>query len=313
MRVFVTGATGLVGRALSRSLRAAGHEVLGLSRRALPEGLPEGVRPVRGDPALPGAWQEELATCDACVNLAGEPVAGGRWTEGRKRAIRESRVEATRNIASILARRGPTVLVSGSAIGYYGARGDEVIDEDSHPGDDFLAGVARDWEEAAHLAAPRARVVLMRTGIVLAREGGALPQLARPFRMFVGGPIGDGAFWQSWIHLEDEIGLLRLALEEGRAEGPLDATAPSPVRNREMARALGRVLGRPSLVATPALALRAALGEMAEVVLSSQRVLPRKALALGYTFRFPELEPALRELLGRARACEIGADRGRTG
>lgn len=297
MRVFVTGATGLVGRALVPALAARGDEVLALSRRPAPEGLPPRVRAVQGDPARPGAWQEALATCDACVNLAGEPVAGGRWTEARKRAIRESRIEATRNVAAVVAARGPRVLVSGSAIGYYGSRGDEALDESSRPGDDFLGRTCVEWEAAADAASPRARVVKVRTGIVLAREGGALPKLVLPFRMLAGGPVGDGSFWQSWIHLADEVGLLLLALDDARAEGPLDATAPGPVRNRELARAIGRVLRRPSLLPTPALALRVALGEMADVVLASQRVLPAKALALGYRFRFPTIEPALRDLL----------------
>jgi len=297
MRVFVTGATGLIGRSLTRSLAAQGHEVLALSRRAAPEGLPSGVRAVQGDPARPGPWQEALATCDACVNLAGEPVASGRFTPERKRAIRDSRVEATGNVAAVIAERGPSVLVNGSAIGFYGSRGDEVLDESSAPGDDFLARVCVEWEAAAEVAAVRARVVKLRTGIVLAREGGALPKLALPFRLLAGGPVGDGAFWQSWIHLDDQVGLLELALADGRARGPLDATSPEPVRNRDLARAIGRVLRRPSRLPTPAFVLRAALGEMAEVVLSSQRVLPVKALALGYHFRFPALEPALRDLL----------------
>jgi len=297
VRVFVTGATGLVGRALVPALAARGDEVLALSRRPAPEGLPPRVRAVQGDPARPGAWQEALATCDACVNLAGEPVAGGRWTEARKRAIRESRIEATRNVAAVVAARGPRVLVSGSAIGYYGSRGDEALDESSRPGDDFLGRTCVEWEAAADAASPRARVVKVRTGIVLAREGGALPKLVLPFRMLAGGPVGDGSFWQSWIHLADEVGLLLLALDDARAEGPLDATAPEPVRNRDLARAIGRVLRRPSLLPTPPLALRVALGEMADVVLASQRVLPAKALALGYRFRFPTIEPALRDLL----------------
>ena len=296
MRVFLTGATGLIGRALSASLCGDGHEVVALSRGASPAGLPAGSRAVLGDPAVPGAWQDELSRCDACVNLAGEPVAAGRWTEERRRRIRDSRVNATRNVAAVIAGGGPTVLVSGSAIGYYGPRGDEVLDESSPPGDDFLARVAVEWEEAASQAARRARVVLVRTGIVLAAEGGALPKLALPFRVLAGGPIGDGSFWQSWIHLADQVGILRLALEDPAASGPVNATAPDPVRNRDLARAIGRVLHRPSLLATPAFAVRAALGEMAEVVLASQRVVPRAALSLGYRFRWPALEPALRDL-----------------
>ncbi|MEI7703313.1 MAG: TIGR01777 family oxidoreductase [Deltaproteobacteria bacterium] len=297
MRVFLTGATGLIGRALAESLLADGHELLALSRRAAPQGLPAGARLVTGDPGLAGPWQDELARCDACVNLAGEPVAEGRWTEERRKRIRDSRVLSTRNVASVIGAGGPAVLVNGSAIGYYGPRGDEVIDEASPAGNDFLAHLALEWEEATRAAARRARVVLVRTGIVLSPDGGALPRLALPFKMLAGGAISDGSFWQSWIHVADQVGILRLALLDPEARGPVNATAPDPVRNRDLARALGRVLRRPSLLRAPAFAVRAVLGEMAEVVLASQRVLPRRALALGYRFQWPSLEPALRDLL----------------
>lgn len=297
MRIFLTGATGLIGRALAASLGADGHEVVALSRGGSPAVLPAGTRLVRGDPAVAGPWQEELARCDACVNLAGEPVAAGRWTDERRKRIRDSRVLSTRNVAAVIGGGGPGVLVNGSAIGYYGPRGDEVIDESFPAGNDFLAHVAMEWEEATRAAARRARVVLVRTGIVLAGDGGALPRLVLPFKMLAGGPIGDGGFWQSWIHVADQVGILRLALEDGRASGPVNATAPDPVRNRDLARALGRVLRRPSLLVAPAFAVRAALGEMAEVILASQRVVPQRALALGYRFRWPSLEPALRDLL----------------
>ncbi len=301
MRVFVTGATGLIGRALTASLVADGHGVVALSRSETPAGLPAGARVVTGDPAVAGPWQDELAACDACVNLAGEPVAGGRWTEERRKRIRDSRVLSTRNVAAVTGTGGPAVLVSGSAIGYYGPRGDEVIDETFPPGNDFLGHLALEWEEATRAAARRARVVLVRTGIVLSAGGGALPRLVLPFRLLAGGPIGDGGFWQSWIHVADQVGILRMALENGAAEGPVNATAPDPVRNRDLARSLGRVLSRPSLLRAPAFAVRAALGEMAEVVLASQRVVPMRALALGYRFRFPSLEPALRDLLLETR------------
>ncbi|HZY03166.1 MAG TPA: TIGR01777 family oxidoreductase [Anaeromyxobacteraceae bacterium] len=296
MRVLVTGATGLIGRVLCRALVEEGHAVQALTRQEAPRGLPPGVELVRGDPAAPGRWQEVLAGCDACLNLAGEPVAGGRWTEARKRAIRDSRVLATHNVAAVVADRGPSVLVNGSAVGYYGPRGDEELDEAAPPGSDFLARTCLEWEGAAAPAAKRARVVLLRTGIVLAREGGALRQMALPFRLFAGGPIGDGSFWQSWIHLADEVGLAAWTLREERAAGPVNATAPAPARNRDLARALGRALNRPSFLPAPALAVRALLGEMAEVVLTGQRVLPVKALELGYRFRFPDLEGALDDL-----------------
>ncbi len=298
MHVFVTGATGLIGRSVCELLLAEGHGVTALSRSAEPRHLPSGTRVVQGDPGVPGAWQEALALCDACVNLAGEPLAGGRWTPERKRAIRESRVRATVHIAEVIAERGPRVLVSGSAIGWYGSRGDEALDESAPAADDFLGSVSREWEAAAEPARKRARVVLVRTGIVLAPEGGALEKMALLFKLFAGGPIGDGSFWQSWIHLTDEVGLLRFALGNEKVSGPLNATAPEPVRNRDFARALGRVLHRPSLLPTPAFAVRLALGEMAGVVLASQRVMPEKALDLGYRFRFPRLLPALEDLLG---------------
>lgn len=297
MKILVTGATGLIGRRLCAALVAGGDEVLALSRAAAPR-LPPGVRPVQGDPAVPGPWQEVLAGCDACANLAGEPVAEGRWGPEKKRRIRESRVLGARNVAAVVAAGGPGVLVQGSAVGFYGDRGDEELTEASPAGEGFLAEVSQAWEAEAAPAAARARVVLLRTGIVLSRDGGALPRLALPFRLLAGGPVGDGRFWQPWIHEEDEVALLRFALREPRAVGPLNAAAPAPARNVDLARALGRALGRPSLVPTPAFAVRLAVGELASVVLSSQRVLPRKALELGFAFRFPALGPALADLLG---------------
>ncbi len=301
MNVFVTGATGLIGGAVCGALLGAGHAVTALSRSAAAVGkLPAGTRVVTGDPAEPGAWEAELAACDACVSLAGEPVAEGRWTAAKKRRIRDSRVRATARIAAIVRAGGPRVLVSGSAVGYYGSRGDELLDEASPPGEGFLAEVCREWEEAAAPAAARARVVLLRTGIVLSSAGGALPKLVRPFRLFAGGPLGAGDFWQPWIHLADEVGLVRFALEDARVAGPLAASAPEPVRNRELASAIGKVLGRPSFLPAPELAVRLAIGEAADAVLASQRVLPRKALELGYRFRYPTIEAALRDLLGGA-------------
>jgi hypothetical protein len=297
MQVFVTGATGLIGRALAAGLVQDGHQVSALTRGD-GAGLPAGVRRVQGDPCRPGGWEEALAGCEACVHLAGEPVAAGRWTEERKRRIRDSRVESTARIAAVLARRGPSVLVLGSAVGYYGPQGDELLDEASPAGGDFLAQVSQAWEAAAVPAQARARVALLRTGLVLSGQGGALPRMAQPFRAFVGGQIGDGAFWMPWIHLADELGLIRLALEDGRVSGPMNGAAPEPVRNRDFARLLGQVLHRPSLVRTPPVALRAVLGEMAGALMVSQRVIPRKALDLGYRFRFPSLAPALADLLG---------------
>jgi uncharacterized protein (TIGR01777 family) len=299
MHVFVTGATGLIGRAVCSALLGRGHAVTALSRSpGAHERLPKGTRAVAGDPTAPGAWQDALARCDACVNLAGEPLADRRWTAERKRAIRASRVDSTRNVADVVRERGPAVLVSASAVGFYGSRGDEVLDESSAAGEGFLAEVCQAWEAAAQPAAARARLVVLRTGLVLSPDGGPLPQLVRPFKAFAGGPLGDGKFFQPWIHIADEVGIVLHALEDGRARGPMNATAPEPVRNRDLARAIGKVLRRPSLLPAPALAIRLAVGEIAAVVLSSQRAIPRKALELGYRFRFPELETALHDLLG---------------
>lgn len=296
MRIFVTGATGLIGRALCVELVRIGHEVTGLSRWAEPA-LPTGVRAVQGDPAAPGPWLDALHESEACVHLAGEPVAEGRWNAEKKRRIRGSRIDSTRVVAGAIAEGGPTVLLSGSAVGFYGSRGDEELTEDSPPGEGFLSEVCQDWEAAAEPARRRARVVKVRTGIVLAREGGALPRMALPFKLMAGGPIGDGRFWQPWIHLADQVGLLCWALGQERVRGLVNATSPAPARNRDLARAMGRALHRPSLLPTPALALRLAMGEMAEVVTASQRVLPRRALDLGYRYRFPELGLALTDLL----------------
>lgn len=296
MKVFVTGATGLIGRALVPELLRAGHGVVALSRRGVPQGL-WGATVVQGDPTEPGVWQDALAGCDACVNLAGEPIAAGRWNEERKRRIHDSRLRAAQNVAAVIATRGPRVLVHGSAIGYYGSRGEEDLTESSVPGRDFLAESCAAHEAAASGAAARARVVILRTGLVLARDGGALPRMALPFRFFAGGPIGDGAFWQSWIHLRDEVALVVAALADARYAGPINGVAPSPVRNRDLARAIGAALGRPSLLPVPVAAIRLAVGEVAGVVTASQRVIPRRALDLGFAHRYPELGPAVRDLL----------------
>jgi uncharacterized protein (TIGR01777 family) len=231
------------------------------------------------------------------VHLAGEPVAGGRWTAARKARIEDSRLASTRLVASVVAAGGPGVLVQGSAVGFYGDRADERLDETAAPGQGFLADLSTRWEAEAAPAAARARVVLVRTGIVLARHGGALPVLARPFRLFAGGRIGSGRAWQPWIHLADEVGLLLMALDDPRASGPLNAVAPEPVRQGTLAETLARVLHRPNLLPVPEVALRLAVGEMAEVLLASQRVVPARAQALGYRFKYPTLEPALRDLL----------------
>lgn len=301
MRVVVTGATGLIGGRLCSDLMAGGHTLVVLARN------PESARS-----ALPGveahAWDatsapaptEALDGADAVVHLAGESIAAGRWTTARKKLIRDSRVVGTRNLVAGLAqcRRKPATLVNGSATGFYGNRGDELLDEASDRGSGFLADVCVDWENEARKAEGLGvRVVLLRTGFVLAAKGGALPKMLMPFRFFVGGPVASGRQYISWIHIDDEVGLIRHALERTTVSGPLNATAPHPRTNEELGGVAARLLKRPALFRVPAFVLRLALGEMAELLLEGQRVLPRKAEQTGYRFRFAELEPALESLL----------------
>jgi uncharacterized protein len=297
MTLLIAGGSGFLGTALARALRAAGHRVLILTRRPQRDGdVQWTTRP------NDTAWRHALDRADAVINLAGESIAGSRWTEERKRAIRGSRIEATSALVSSIkaAARPPAVFVSSSAIGIYGTHGDEVITEESPAGSDFLSDVCRQWETLAIEASSRSRVVLLRSGLVLARDGGALPQLALPFRLFAGGRVGTGQQYMSWIALEDWLGLVRWILATNHVSGPLNVTAPAPVTNAEFARVLGRVLGRPSLMPTPAFALQFVLGELADaLILGGQRVMPARAQALGYEFKYPTLEPALREIYGR--------------
>lgn len=297
MRVAVTGASGLIGQALAAALIARGDGVLTLTRSGA-SGI-AGAQDVRWDPAEGPLPSDALDGVDAVVNLAGAPIAGPRWSDERKELIRESRVRTTRLVVDALARDGaPRVLVSGSAVGYYGT-GEAQVDETSPPGDDFLAQTALAWErEAARAHEFGVRVVVVRTGIVLSLEGGALPPLARPVKAFAGGPIGGGRQWMPWIHIDDEVGIILHALDRDAVNGALNGTAPDVVRQREFVRALGEVLGRPSSLPTPAIALRLAMGEMSVLALEGQRAVPRATLASGYAFAYPELGPALRALYG---------------
>ncbi len=301
MEIFVTGATGLVGRALCDALVRRGDRVACVTRGPLRARsvLPAGVDVVEGDPTVPGPWRERLASADAAVNLAGESVAGGRWTLRRKREIRRSRLETTRNVAAALGRApAGRTLVSASAVGYYGDGGDAPLGEDSGPGDDFLGRLAHEWE-AATLPAERAgvRVVKVRVGVVLAADGGALPRMALPFRFFAGGPLGSGRQYLPWIHIRDLVAVLLFALDTPELEGPVNAVAPDPPRQRDFARALGRALGRPSWLPAPEWALRLALGEMAGMLLAGQRAVPKALRAHGFSFDYNELNAALRDLL----------------
>jgi uncharacterized protein len=300
MRVLITGGTGLIGGALARELGAAGHEVVVLTRNTTRAKLSPGVRAVEWDAATPGAVGDLLHADTAVVHLAGESIAEGRWTAEKKRRIRESRVRSSEAVAAAIrdAKEKPRVLLQGSAIGYYGPRGPERVTESDLPGEDFLARVCADWEAAsAGVESLGVRRALLRTGIVLAREEGALPKMSLPFKLFAGGPLGSGRQGFPWIHLADEVGAIRFLLEQQQATGPFNLVAPNPVSNRDLARALGRVLGRPSFLPAPGFALSLALGEMAGMLLGGQYAVPQRLLALGYRFRFSDLEGALRDLL----------------
>lgn len=307
MRVVVAGGTGLIGRHLVEGLAADGHEVVVLSRnpdRYLNQ-MPDTVVMERWDGATVGKWGKHVDGAYGIVNFAGENLAGEsllpkRWTEEKKRRIRESRVKAGKALVEAIkeVKDKPNVLLQPSAIGYYGPSGDEIITESSHPGEDFLALVCIEWEATtAEVESMGLRRIITRTGLILTTEGGPLSRLLPFFRFYVGGYFGDGKQWWSWIHLEDEIRAIRLLLDNETANGPYNLTAPRPVTNREFGKTLGKVMGKPSIMPVPGFALNLMVGEVATVVLDGQRVVPRKLQELGFTFRFQELEPALQDLL----------------
>jgi uncharacterized protein (TIGR01777 family) len=309
MKVVVTGATGFIGRALCPALLAAGHSITALSRDETRARQLLGPRVAcLSWGGSHTAWKSAVAEADALIHLAGESVAGKRWTPEFKAKLRDSRVEPTRALVAAMrpAESSPQTLLSASAVGYYGDRGEETLTEASRPGDDFLAQTCVAWEaEALRAEEKGARVVLLRTGIALG-EGGALEKLIHPlpipispWNLGLGGPLGSGRQWFPWIHLDDVVGLYLWALTEPEVRGALNTTAPNPVTMAALARAIGRVLRRPALVPVPAFALRLLLGEFAESLLASQRVVPAVAERLGYAFRYTAVETALRALLAK--------------
>ncbi|MEO7795835.1 MAG: TIGR01777 family oxidoreductase [Thermoanaerobaculia bacterium] len=301
-RILIAGGTGLLGRALAVRLADSGREVILLSRSAggaPPEGLPANCRVVGWDGRTANGWGELASGAEAIVNLAGESIAGGRWSEARKERIVSSRLQATAAVLEAIAHAStrPRVLVQASAVGYYGDRADEVLVESSAPGEGFLAATAVDWEEASAPAESYGvRWALARTGVVLAREGGAFPKMALPFRLGVGAVLGSGRQWMSWIHIADEAAAIAFLIDNPAAHGVFNLTAPAPATQREFSRQLARTVRRPLLARVPAWALRAAMGEMSELVLASQRVEPHRLLELGYHFHFPRLAAALADL-----------------
>ncbi len=292
--IVIAGGTGLLGTALFEALRLDGHRIVVLTRH------PKHDHEVRWSPGHDAsAWAAALNGATAVINLAGTSIASGRWTAARKASIHDSRTQATTALVRAIAdaRPAPPVFLSASAVGYYGVRADEPATEATPAGSDFLAEVCRDWEAIANQASHTSRVVLLRSGVVFAQQGGALPQLALPFSVFAGGPAGTGRQFVSWIHLHDWVAMVKWALATATIAGPLNVTAPTPVTNEELSKAVGRALGRPSWLKAPSFALRLVLGEMADaLVLGGQRVIPEVALRNGFVFRYASVESALQEI-----------------
>ena len=308
MRIIVTGGTGLIGRALAADLADDNHEVIVLSRA--PEratAMPAGVRIERWDARTAEGWDDLADGADAIVNLAGESISGqgfipGRWTTERKRRIRDSRLNAGRAVVQAVesASSKPRVVIQASGAGYYGPHGDEEISEETPAGNEWFEKVAVEWEAStAPVETLAVRRAIIRSGVVLSIEGGALPRLLLPFRFFVGGPLGRGRQWFPWIHIADEVRAIRFLIENPTASGPFNLTAPNLLTNAEFSQVIGRVFRRPAFVPVPAFALRLLLGEMSMVLLEGQKAIPRRLQELGFTFRFPEAEAALRDLLRR--------------
>ena len=303
MKLIIAGGTGFVGTALCNKLLAQGHSVSLLIRSISSAADSHNKTTILWQPELPGDWQHILEQAvnesDGVINLAGEPIAGKRWSAAQKKILRSSRIDSTRVLVTAIgkAKKKPALLLNASAVGYYGPRGDEDITEESGPSGDFLAGLCSDWEEEARRAESHGvRVIRLRTGIVLGK-GGALAKMVPPFKLFMGGPLGSGKQWMPWIHLEDEIGLIQFLMENSHARGAVNACAPNPVTMKEFCRTLGNVVHRPCWAPVPAIALRLLLGEMAEMLLTGQKAVPAAAERLGYRFRHPELREALETLL----------------
>jgi uncharacterized protein len=295
MRIVIAGGSGFLGRALQAHWRPLGHTVTVLTRRAQTldqvEWTPDGTT---------GPWAAALDGADAVVNLSGEGLADARWTTARKAALRSSRVLSTRSlVTAIRGLSAPPALLSASGVGYYGDRGAERVTEEASAGRDFLAGLCVEWEGEAARAAAHTRVVILRNGVVLHPSDGALKKMLLPFRLGAGGRLGAGTQYLPWIHLADWVALITWLLQQPDARGAFNVTAPSPAKNADFTRALGRAVNRPAVIPVPAFALRLALGELADTLLTGQRAVPARANAMGFSFRFTEIEPALRDLLQR--------------
>ena len=302
-RIIITGATGFIGRALCRKLLEGGYEVVALSRnpKTGSESLPDQVKIVNWDARTAEGWADLADGAYAIINLAGENIGSGRWTERKKRRILESRLNAGGAVVDAVEKAGdkPKVVIQASGIGYYGDSGDEILEESSLPGSGFLSDVAGKWEPSTKkVESAGVRHVIIRTGVVLGADGGFLSRVILPFRLFVGGRLGSGHQWIPWIHLDDEVGAIVFLLEEEKLQGVFNLTAPHPLTSKDFFGLLGKVLRRPSWLPVPGFALRLLLGEMAkELILSGQRALPKRLLDSGYEFKYPDAESALRQVL----------------
>jgi uncharacterized protein (TIGR01777 family) len=299
MKVAITGGLGFIGTQLSARLLERGHHVTVVDHSPKPKpSTPKEIKYVSADTTVPGAWQEEVRIQDAVINLAGTSIFQ-RWNDKTKLLIHNTRILTTRNVVEAMPGEKGTLLCSTSAVGYYGFRGEEELTEDDSPGHDFLAKVCIDWEKEAQKATDKGvRVALTRFGIVLGKTGGALGQMISVFKKFVGGPFGSGRQWFSWIHMEDLLRAFLFVFDTKDIHGPVNFCSPNPVRNRELAKALGKVLSRPSFLTMPAFVLRVVLGDFGSVLLEGQRVVPAKLLKHGFIFQYPEITGALQEVLG---------------
>jgi hypothetical protein len=296
MRLVVTGASGFIGSALCPRLLEQGHSLTLLTRGAPRDPGSAVKRWLHWTPGVLREWKASLDGADGVINLAGEPIAEKKWSTTQRRRIEKSRIDSTRSLVEAIAEavQKPRFLISASAIGYYGPCGDERLTEEAPPGNDFLSAVCREWEDEAKKAEEfGVRVVRLRTGIVLGSGGGALVKMADPFKYFIGGKLGSGKQWMSWIHLEDHVRLIMEVMDNAQASGPVNATSPNPVTNKEFCQTLGKVMRRPCWATVPAFALRLALGEMAGMLLTGQRVVPAVAEKLGFQFRYPKLQETL--------------------
>ena len=299
MNILITGGTGFVGKRLCEHVLDRGHSVIALGTTT-PRELIENSRYtlLTADTSCQGDWQDALKDVDAVVNLTGRTVFK-RWTTAYKKQIYDSRILTTRNIVEAIPSGKPTVLCSASAIGYYGERGDELLPEDAGSGEGFLAEIGIDWEKEAFRATEKGiRVAAMRFGIVLGKGGGAMAKMLPAFKSFVGGPLGDGNQWFSWIHIDDVIAAILFIIENESLSGPFNFTAPNPVRNRELAKTIGKTVGRPAFMPAPKLLIKLAMGELGSTLLDSQRVIPENLIKAGFQFQYPDLTSAIRQIVG---------------